>query len=172
MRHGSRQDSGSRHSADTLRSSSGVAEGGSPAGGVDASSCESREEGKSCDDEDGGCEDEHSSWEDEQRSWEELATERVESDWHCEDGGVLAFFPSGRSMPSDSRSEPSRYTIIHESVSSSVVYHSRDTAARRISQKSVPFPSLVQQGALAPHQRDPSDLLVWSKFHKIDLICT
>lgn len=109
MRHGSRQESGSRHSADTLRSSSGVAaEAGSPAGDGDASSCESREEGKSCDDEDGGCEDEQRSWEDEQRSWEESGTESVESDRHWEDGGVLAFFPSGRSTPSVSKSEPSR----------------------------------------------------------------
>lgn len=108
MRHGSRQESGSRHSADTLRSSSGVAEAGSLAGDVDASSCESREEGKSCDDEDGGWEDEQRSWEDEQRSWEESGTESVESDRHCEDGSVLAFFPSGRSTPSVSKSEPSR----------------------------------------------------------------
>lgn len=123
MRHGSKQDSGSRHSADTLRSRSGVAEAGSGAGGVGASSCESREEEKSCEDEDVGCDDEQCSWEDEQRSWEESAIERVESDRHCDDSGVLAFFPSGRSTPSLSKSEPSRNTIIRASIlSSSVVY--------------------------------------------------
>lgn len=74
MRHGSRQDSGSRHSADTLRSSSGVAQADSGAGVVGKSSCESKEE-TICEHEDEGCEDE-------QRSWEESAAERVESDKH------------------------------------------------------------------------------------------
>lgn len=73
MRHGSRQDSGSRHSADTLRSRSGVVAAGSRAGFDGNSSCESSEEEMGCDEEDEGCEDE-------QRSWEKSAAERVESD--------------------------------------------------------------------------------------------
>lgn len=104
MRHGSRQDSGSRHSADTLRSSSGVLEAGSGAGAVGGSSCESREEEKICEHEDEGCEDEQS-------SWEESAAERAESG----DGGVLVLFPSGTSTPSFSTSEPFRNTIGDES---------------------------------------------------------
>lgn len=127
MRHGSKQDSGSRHSADMLRSRSGMAEAGSVAGGVGASSCESIEEEKSCEDEDIG-------WDDEQRSWEESAIERVESDRHCDNGGVLAFFPSGRSTPSFSKPKPSRNKIIHVSMlSSSVVYHRCEADALRIS---------------------------------------
>lgn len=105
MRHGSRQDSGSLHSPDTLRSSSGVPEAGSAAGAVGRSSCESREEEeKICEHEDEGCEDEHS-------SWEESAAERAESG----EGGVLVLFPSGTSTPSFSTSEPFRNTMGDES---------------------------------------------------------
>lgn len=105
MRHGSRQDSGSRHSADTLRSSSGVPEAGSGGGTAGGSSCESREqEEKTCEHEDDGCEDEQS-------SWEESAAERAESG----EGGGLVRFPSGTSTPSFSTSEPFRNTIGDES---------------------------------------------------------
>lgn len=51
MRHGSRHDSGRRHSADTLRSRSGAAGGGR--GSVRRSSCESEEEGWESKEEDG-----------------------------------------------------------------------------------------------------------------------
>ena len=84
-----------------------MAEADSGAGVVGKSSCESRQEVMSCEHDDEG-------WEDEQRSWEDSATESIESDNHCVDGGVFVYFPSGTSMPSFSKSEPSRNKISDE----------------------------------------------------------
>lgn len=148
MRHGSRRDSGSRHSADTLRSSSGVAEADSGTGVAGKSACESREEEKVCEQEDEGCEDE-------QRSWETSAAEGVEPDHHSDNGGgVFVCLPSGTSTPSVSKSEPSRNTMRKYSL---LCFISNVTVSHGLKDGAAASPP-VQQGAPAAHQRDPRDV--------------
>lgn len=110
MRHGSRHDSGSRHSADTLRSSSGGAAGGSGGPSEGSSSWESeRQEEVGCDSEQEGCDEERrSSWE--AGSGAEESPPQAggaESERHWDGGEVTRRLPSGTSTPScSSPSEP------------------------------------------------------------------
>lgn len=84
MRHGSRHDSGSRHSADTLRSSSGGATRGRAGPSEGSSSWESeKEEEVGCDSEQEGCEEERSSsWEAESGAEESVPHSGAESERH------------------------------------------------------------------------------------------
>lgn len=86
MRHGSRHDSGSRHSADTLRSSSGGGRGGVAEGSSSWESEKQEEEG--CDSEQEACEEERSSWEAESGAEESVLHRGAESARHCDRGGV------------------------------------------------------------------------------------
>lgn len=83
IRHGSRHDSGSRHSADTLRSSSGGATRGGAKPSEESSSCESdKEEEVGCDSEQDGCDEERSSWEAESGAEESAPHRGAESKRH------------------------------------------------------------------------------------------